>query len=704
VSFLAPLFLLGALAVALPVLFHLVRRTTRERTVFSSLMFLRPAPPRLTRRNRLEHLLLLLLRCAVICLLAFGFARPFFKQALSAPPPTVEARRLLLLVDTSASMQRGNLWTLARERAETVLRNTTVADQLALFAFDRQLTPLLTFEEWAATPHPDRAGLARSRLAETTPGWAGSHLDLALIRAADRLAEVTDEDPVGARRQVIVISDFQSGSRLQRLQAHEWPNGVEVVLEPLPSPATSNAGLHLAAETADAPATPEVTLRVRVTNESDSRVEQFSLGWTRDTPDYLGEPLSLYVPAGQNRLVLLPLPPTNALADRLQLRGDEEPFDNTVFVLPPQPTRASVLLLGTDAAGDARQPRFFLERAFQDTRRLHVDVAACSPTAPPPADVLEAASLFVLTETFPVGALERVAAAVRAGKTLLFVPKTAADVATLAFLPELAPLSATEATFGSYGLLGELDFRHPLFAPFADPRFSDFTKIHFWKARRLVTDAVPEARVLARFDDETPALLEIPLGRGRVFLLASGWHPADSQLALSSKFVPWLYSLLDLSGVRPAPPPAHVVGDPVPLDPDAASAATAAAATVITPDGRSVPVPPGEAVFAQTALPGLYRVQTAAGTNRFAVNLDPAESRTAPLPLDELERLQVPLARTQPDRTADPVLQARLQSVELEGRQKLWRWLILATLIVLVVETWLAGRLARSPAPVTASP
>src|SRR5947208_550265 len=37
-SFLAPLFLLGALAVSLPVIFHLIRRTTRERTPFSSLM------------------------------------------------------------------------------------------------------------------------------------------------------------------------------------------------------------------------------------------------------------------------------------------------------------------------------------------------------------------------------------------------------------------------------------------------------------------------------------------------------------------------------------------------------------------------------------------------------------------------------------------------------------------------------------------
>src|SRR6266568_402696 len=103
-NFLAPLFLLGGLAVALPVIFHLIRRTTRERKSFSSLMFLMPSPPRLTRRSRLEHLLLLLLRCGVLCLLALGFARPFIKKAVPPAPPSA-ARRLLLLVDTSASMR-----------------------------------------------------------------------------------------------------------------------------------------------------------------------------------------------------------------------------------------------------------------------------------------------------------------------------------------------------------------------------------------------------------------------------------------------------------------------------------------------------------------------------------------------------------------------------------------------------------------------
>jgi len=34
---------------------------------------------------------------------------------------------------------------------------------------------------------------------------------------------------------------------------------------------------------------------------------------------------------------------------------------------------------------------------------------------------------------------------------------------------------------------------------------------------------------------------------------------------------------------------------------------------------------------------------------------------------------------------------ARLRDAEIEGRQKLWRWIIVATLAILGVETWLAG-------------
>jgi len=58
-----------------------------------------------------------------------------------------------------------------------------------------------------------------------------------------------------------------------------------------------------------------------------------------------------------------------------------------------------------------------------------------------------------------------------------------------------------------------LTLLNPLFAPFADPRFSDFTKIHFWKHRRIDPAGLPEARIVAGFDDGSPALLEVKVGR-----------------------------------------------------------------------------------------------------------------------------------------------------------------------------------------------
>src|SRR6267154_4000598 len=167
-SFLAPLFLLGALAVSLPVIFHLIRRTTRERTPFSSLMFLLPSPPRLTRRSRLEHIFLLVLRCAALCLLTLGFARPFFKKPVTSAQDSA-GKRLLLLLDTSASIRRASLWADAQARAATLLRKSSPADQVAIFSFDRQIVPLMTFDQWGATAPGERVPQALDKIGHASP-------------------------------------------------------------------------------------------------------------------------------------------------------------------------------------------------------------------------------------------------------------------------------------------------------------------------------------------------------------------------------------------------------------------------------------------------------------------------------------------------------------------------------------------------------
>ena len=85
---------------------------------------------------------------------------------------------------------------------------------------------------------------------------------------------------------------------------------------------------------------------------------------------------------------------------------------------------------------------------------------------------------------------------------------------------------------------------------------------------------------------------------------------------------------------------------------------------------------------------------------RFAVNVAAEESRTAPLSFEELERLGLPLKR-QPLASAQQLEQQRqrLHAAELESRQKLWRWLIVMALVVLLTETWLAGRITRRSTP-----
>jgi hypothetical protein len=172
--------------------------------------------------------------------------------------------------------------------------------------------------------------------------------------------------------------------------------------------------------------------------------------------------------------------------------------------------------------------------------------------------------------------------------------------------------------------------------------------------------------------------------------LAAGWHPADGQLALSTKFVPFVHALVEYAAGAPIQQNQYQVGDTVPL----VDAGTGPA-TVTLPDESTVEVADGQ--FRETMTPGIYRVSQGSVQWQFAVNIDPAETRTAPMADDELERLGVPMRGGGVEgSTAPTALRERQErEAELEGRQKLWRWLMLGALVVLGLESCLAGLLTR---------
>ena len=678
-SFLAPWFLLGTLAVAGPVVFHLIRRAARERLPFGSLLFLRPTPPRATRRRKLEHILLLLLRCVALVLLAFAFARPFFPSGSAAPPSAEQGREIVILLDTSASMRRAGLWEKARTLTEKYLDRINAMDRVALMTFDQQPHSLISFSEWSSWPSNQRGALARRRLQTVTPSWGGTQLGTALITGAEQFPDETGRQATMAR-DVVLISDLQEGAKLDGLQGHDWPKDARVILERVDAPRGGNAGVEiLGGDGRDA--------RVGVVNSRDSEHEKLQLRWQGAD----AKTVEAYVPPGQMRTLAMTLAPTNAASGVLRLTGDDEEFDNTAYFAPPGVERVTVAYFGADALNDPSELRYYLQRAFPGTPQRQTEIATNGA-----ADLTNAA-LAVIPSSLDDRAAATVRAWISGGKTALLVMTNTEAGATLAALLGAAGIEVKEAS-GDYALLGEIDFTHPIFTPFADPKYSDFSRIHFWKHRQWTPPQNLGTRILAKFDDGSPALTQIPTGKGNLLVLTAGWQPADSQLALSSKFVPLCQTILDFASPAPPTRAQFQIGEAIPCP-----ATGTGDFSWRKPDGTISTLAVGQP-FTDTDTPGIYGATGAGKTWNFAINLPADECRTAPLSPDDLARLGVPLGnRIDAPAAKSPAAERRVAEEELENRQQVWRWLIAALLAAAMAEIWLGGWIARRETAVEAA-
>jgi hypothetical protein len=191
-------------------------------------------------------------------------------------------------------------------------------------------------------------------------------------------------------------------------------------------------------------------------------------------------------------------------------------------------------------------------------------------------------------------------------------------------------------------------------------------------------------------------------------VLASGWNPTDSQLAVSSKFPPLMQRMLDWSGSDSPMRIQFLTGDAIPgsagVPPASPPASQLAGGTSALPDpavewqkpdGKKLSLSANKP-FSDTDQPGIYTATFAGKQHRYAVNLPLDESRTAPIAPDELARLGVPLQFAAETSVAQTQARQRhLQEAELENRQKLWRWLIGGVLAVTLLEITISGWLSR---------
>jgi hypothetical protein len=194
---LAPLFLLGALAVGLPLWLHLLQRENPIRLPFSSLMFFEKRKTSTLMERRWRYLLLMALRLALILLAALAFAKPVWER----PPTTILSNipsLQLITLDTSLSMTHGGRWDRAVAAANEAINGLGEADRAQILATGPSVRVI-------TEPTRDKAEL-RAAVASLQPGDSRNSFG-DVIEAARSLAPDGDT-PV----EVHLISDFQASA------------------------------------------------------------------------------------------------------------------------------------------------------------------------------------------------------------------------------------------------------------------------------------------------------------------------------------------------------------------------------------------------------------------------------------------------------------------------------------------------------------
>lgn len=713
-SFLAPLYFLGALAVAGPIVFHLIRRQPKGQVEFSSLMFLDSTPPRLTRRSRLENWPLLLLRCAAILMLAFAFARPFLPMAESDSVSGIK-RAIVLLVDQSASMKRTGLWDQATKRAIEILESADDQTLVSVIAFDLQPHTILSLQESMGLIADDRKGAARDALSNLSPTWQATDLGQAIRYAADQatLLELADVNSAsgtssaavsvpaasgdaasgasGATLQtrIVLLSDLQSGAQVETLQGYQWPDRVWLDVQTLTPVTRGNVSLRvlpqtLASEQAISGQNENAdTVRVQVTQTDDGDRSTFRLRFVgqEDDADVV------QVPAGQSRFFSIELPRNNQQEDgqehnsqlntaTLQVFGDSDDFDNLFHFVRPRRIHQSVLFLepervANDGSQVARSSLSFFAKQIpwsETTRDVQLLV---QPDDQWSGDIDPGETPLLICATSP--ALARNSDAIdnylqSGGRVLVVLDQQVDDVSRSSIARWLAApdLEIGEAEESEFNLIASVDFGSGVIAPLAHPGVNDFSNIRIWNHRKIA-GLGEDNHVILKLDDGLPLLVhrevtgKTPLSRpGNLWVLSTGWQPAQSQFALSTKFVPILLGMLGPNlQIAPA---SRVVGDPIGDD--------------------------GSADHQIATEPGIIQLDD--GTE-IAVNLAAVESQTERGDagrIAEFGAVVSSLALRQQDETA----KRALRDVELESRQGWWQWLVLATLGLIAAETLLAAK------------
>ena len=625
-SFLAPLFFAGLLALAGPWLLHRFNREDPPETAFPSTRFLEATRVPVSRQKRLRHLGLFSLRTLFLLVACLLFAQPY----CSINQNRSSQRNTYVVIDRSASMQTGDRWSRAVAEASNALnegRNSAQStvdgslNSVQLFDLTSELKAHGELSTDLSTPN--------SVLSNLEPSFEQARFGV-MMQQLDALAS-REELPV----DVVFITDAQrSNLPLQRRRLRTLHID-QLTIKNIAND-EGNLAVRANASTSDGVNT-SVSAQVlfsdsiaRLDDSAATIAQRANLIVSAEGQSLASETLTLKtneaITVVLNELIL-PSTETNAISVRVTTDGDNDllPIDSTIDV-PVQ--RAEPISFGVRALGmqEPEDASLFLRTALT-TDRLAQLVPFTGDTTTLSSDAMHWVVFIPHDGTESVDVPESVESFVKSGGNVLLVLQPQLTEST-SETGENIPTGPAESDY-----IGTVDVAHPLALGELDWRD---TKIY------STINLKPEAtdRVLMSTGQGAPLMLERNLlgvakndsesKAGRLLMVTDPLNGIASDLPLQSSFVDWVTQIVTWFDASIAFPTQLNAGDSIALP---------ANAQVISPNGQTLRSLSDSAVASRVALrsPGVHTIVTSVAEHSIAINVPWEESNLETLSDDYLK-------------------------------------------------------------------
>lgn len=523
-----PDILWGLLALAIPILLHLLQLRRFRRVAFSNVSFLKDVQKETQSRHRLRNLLILLSRLLAFAAIVLAFADP-----LCAPESgegTTAQQAVSIYVDTSPSMMAsgevGPLIQEAKQKASALVEAFSETDKFHVFtsAFDGRDQRFVTQTE------------ALERIASIQLSSHAPELNAVVQRGLDQFQRTE-----GATPRAFWVTDLQKSSHdLDELNepdtAVNW-HVVPVLANEVPNVWIDSVWFDTPLALKDRPA----ALHVRIQHDALEGVDGLPLTLRVDgTTEALG---SFNLVPGLVTDTVLRFTHGEVGSHRLQVALEDAPvrFDDVHHVGYDVQEHLNVFHW-TDANTPFRQASLWVDQAFESARplvQLERGTFLPSPQTLAGFDLVVADGLAQAS----AGALSMMAQFVERGGSVMVVPDSA-GVGVASMCTALG-LTRPRGWNSESGRVGEVSWTHP----FYQGVFRSVPSKVDWPSYDRVLNRTPASREEVLIEAANGAsylsLIRGAQGRGHVYLLGTCLETGN--LVRHGLFVPTLLRMAESS-------------------------------------------------------------------------------------------------------------------------------------------------------------